>query len=281
MAASFSVTRTTGPTFPEDIERVIHQVLLMDAKEMRGTLSLVALRFHAWTKPIMFHTVVVRRHKNWMQRIRECFLGNAGLIQILILRLSFTEDQTRVQLSGEELSHIRWLLGASGRVKHLAVTWNIWAYLEPECGSLRLEGLFLIWDGALGIEHPSLASLKHPSALEDLTIFGPPDLIRERPFPGRGSTFRAFSNRMMYIPATGHCTSLAYLTYAANYPPSPSQLFLPRLKGTMQVIFGTEVRPTTRDERAPPNFSTAYVGSLSQMVVEWVAKMEGQQSILE
>jgi len=36
------------PAFPEDIERAINQALLDDARDMCGTMSLVACRFYAW-----------------------------------------------------------------------------------------------------------------------------------------------------------------------------------------------------------------------------------------
>jgi hypothetical protein len=36
------------PAFPEDIERAINDALLNDARDMCGTMSLVASRFYAW-----------------------------------------------------------------------------------------------------------------------------------------------------------------------------------------------------------------------------------------
>jgi hypothetical protein len=49
MAPSFGVLAPIQePTFPEDIERTIIDVLLNDARDMCGTMSLVASRFHAW-----------------------------------------------------------------------------------------------------------------------------------------------------------------------------------------------------------------------------------------
>ncbi|KAJ6564136.1 hypothetical protein B0H19DRAFT_1258627 [Mycena capillaripes] len=87
-------------------------------------MSLVASRFHAWTKPFTFHTVIVRRHDKWVQTTTDCVLPNASFIRMLVLDLPFTQDEVRLQSSAEELSIIRRLLEACGRVSHLAVTWN-------------------------------------------------------------------------------------------------------------------------------------------------------------
>ncbi|KAJ7248084.1 hypothetical protein C8J57DRAFT_1673450 [Mycena rebaudengoi] len=51
------------------------------------------------------------------------------------LDLPLTEGWRRCALSDAELSH-------------LAVSWNIWATFPRECGALRPECLYLIWDGA-------------------------------------------------------------------------------------------------------------------------------------
>jgi hypothetical protein len=48
MAPGFSVAAPIPKPFPEDIERTITGVLLNDARDMCGTMSLVASRFHAW-----------------------------------------------------------------------------------------------------------------------------------------------------------------------------------------------------------------------------------------
>ncbi|KAJ6601960.1 hypothetical protein DFH09DRAFT_1302141 [Mycena vulgaris] len=264
------------PAFPEDIERVINEVLLDDTGDMCGTMSLVASRFHAWTKPVTFQTVIVRRHNNWMQRINDCLLSNASFIRILVLNLPSNEGRRRGQLSGEELSLIRRLLEASGRVKHLAVTWNIWADLERECGALRLEGLYLMWDGAFNIRSPSLNHLQHPSVLEDLTIYAPPNLYNPMPFRSRGQSF---------LPPTTQCVNLAYVTYAARLIPSPGvEAF--DLKGAMLVLVGRTEPYDHQDKKIKevrgryPNFSTVCMRYSDQVLAEWVAKMEGRESLL-
>ncbi|KAJ7657318.1 kinase-like domain-containing protein [Mycena polygramma] len=166
------------PTFPEDIERTINEVVLNDTRRMCGTMKLVASRFETWTKPIMFHTAVVRRRDNWMQRVEECLLPNGSLIRILVLDLGlrgsegyYCQDPLHRKKSSEkELSLLRRLLEACGQVNHLAVTWNVWDQLQGECGALRLKSLYLIWDGTFGNDAPSLDHLQHPADLEDLTL---------------------------------------------------------------------------------------------------------------
>ncbi|KAJ6564117.1 hypothetical protein B0H19DRAFT_1258616 [Mycena capillaripes] len=179
---------TIHPSFPEDIERTITEVVYDDARNMAGTMSLVASRFHAWTKPLTFHTVIVRRHDNWMQTTSDCVLPNASFIRVLVLDLPFTQDEVRLQSSAEELSIIRRLLEACGRVSHLAVTWNIWAHLERECGVLELKSLCLVWDGEFSrrIDAPSFLHLRNRTALQDLTVSAPADLEHPTPFRSRG-----------------------------------------------------------------------------------------------
>ncbi|KAJ6479246.1 hypothetical protein C8R47DRAFT_1198281 [Mycena vitilis] len=78
-------------------------MLLLDARGMCHTMSLVASRFNVWTKPITFHTVIVRPHDNWVQRVRDHLLPNGNFIRILVLDLPFREGLwTRVQPSAEE-----------------------------------------------------------------------------------------------------------------------------------------------------------------------------------
>ncbi|KAJ7477446.1 hypothetical protein FB451DRAFT_1172998 [Mycena latifolia] len=273
MAANFGVAATAEAVFPEDIERAINEVLLNDTREMCGTMSLVASRFRTWAKPIAFRTVSVRRHNNWTQRIGDCLLSNASFIRILVLDLDlpFTEGRGRGQLPEEELSLIRRLLEASGRVRHLAVTWNIWAHLPRECGALRLSGLYLIWDRGFHIyaHGPSLHNLQYPAALEDLTVYAPADLRNPMPFRTIGRCF---------LPVTRQCVNLAYVTYAADRMPCPGVEDFD-LRGAMLVLVGmtepheqtaTEIK-TIRDRY--PNFSA--------VLVEWVAKMEGRESLLD
>ncbi|KAJ7656799.1 hypothetical protein DFH06DRAFT_1473420, partial [Mycena polygramma] len=83
----------SSPKFPEDLERTITEVLLNDAADMCGTMSLLASRFHAWAIPFAFHTVVIHQRDDWMQRISECFLPNANTIHVLVLHLPSREHR--------------------------------------------------------------------------------------------------------------------------------------------------------------------------------------------
>ncbi|KAJ7821759.1 hypothetical protein B0H14DRAFT_2830323 [Mycena olivaceomarginata] len=251
------------PAFPEDIERAINQVLLDDAPEMCATMSLVASRFYAWTKPITFRTVIVRRHSDWTKRINDILLPNASFIRCLAIP---------GQLSGAELSHVRQLLDSARQVLHLAVTWSLWAQLPRECGALSLESLYLIWDSESHILFPSLKLLQRPSALRDLTISAPADLHDL-------TSFRTWGE--LYLPDTAHCTRLAYVTYAADRYTSPTVGSLcediPSLQGAMG---GEEDEMITDDVAVYSRFSTAYLPRASQVLGEWVAKMEGRPSVL-
>ncbi|KAJ7108192.1 hypothetical protein C8R44DRAFT_744138 [Mycena epipterygia] len=169
---------TPQPGFPDTIERTITSVRLHDSRDLCGTISLMAARFHAWTKPIAFH--LGRRHENdngWTQRINDLLLPNAHFTRVVALNL-------RDPLSDAELSHIQRLLEASKHVKHLAMGWNLWVHFPLECGSLHLESIYLIWDGAYDVSLPSSKNLQHPAALRDLTGF-------------------------LYLPATAHSVNLA------------------------------------------------------------------------
>ncbi|KAJ7165962.1 hypothetical protein C8R46DRAFT_1192453 [Mycena filopes] len=288
---------TTGPMFPEDLEREICEILLDDVREMGGTISLVASRFNAWTKPIKFHTVVVRRHDNWMQRMNECLLPNSAFIRVLVLDLPFNrrvaldpmkwsdvrrfnKDRARCVFSDEELTSIRRLLSAAANVRHLAVTWNIWAYLEEECGTLRLQSLYLIWDRAFldietDVEAPELNKLQHPAALEDITMFAPASLDPQYSgwhWPG------------CYLPDMARCANLAYVTYAASFVIFPSRP--ERFKGYMSVaVSEREVDITEEEEdfrmQGHANFATLHMRTLSEVLREWLNKVEGRESMLE
>ncbi|KAJ7174461.1 hypothetical protein C8R46DRAFT_1031124 [Mycena filopes] len=253
---------TEGPTFPEDLEREICERLLDDARDMRGAMSLVAWRFNVWTKPIKFHTVVIRGHDNWTQRLDDCILPNAGLIRALVLNLPRSEKSARCSFSDEELSSLRRLLRALEGVRHLAVTWNIWAYLEPECGALRLQSLCLIWDDILIARPPQLAELQHPAALEDITM-----TITSR--------------------TRGTCTNLAYVAYAtASIGPWKGDRCL---KGYMAVavertpyaIQAGETFLTVRRKEGHPNHATLYARTWDEVLREWLNKVEGRESLLE
>ncbi|KAJ7165837.1 hypothetical protein C8R46DRAFT_290957 [Mycena filopes] len=279
-------TTTADPIFPEDLERKICEVLVEDTRDMCGPISLVASRFHAWMKDIKLWTVVVRESDDWAQRINDCILPNAGLIRVLVLDLSFhKDDDRRCVYSGEELSSIRRLLGTSRRLRHLAVTWNIWACLEQECAALRLQSLYLIWDGAgfdgtTRIEAPTLEKLQHPAALEYLTMFAPLSLA-----PG-WSPWREPDSQ---LPVMAHCTNLAYVTYAANLLQVLPWTGKQYLKGCMTVALrapkvdgmrGDDSRNSARKDRIP-NFSTLHMSGLGELLREWLKKVEGRKSLLD
>ncbi|KAJ7734490.1 hypothetical protein DFH07DRAFT_844815 [Mycena maculata] len=282
-AANVQVAATIEPTFPEDIERTINEMVLNDMRDMCGTMSLVASRFHAWTKPIMFHTVIVRRQKNWLQGISQSLLPNASLIRILVLDLPFTERRGR-RLSFKEASHIRRVLVASDQVRHLAVTWNIWAQFERKCGALQLESLYLIWDRVVDSEDPSLDRLQHPSALKDLTVYAPHRL-------GEGGRKSWWRPGALCLPSTAHCANLAYVTYASESKPilDIGDFYLRRARFVLvdtEEKFATAAAEYTtarirRDTAKNPNFSVTYLRFSSQVLVEWVAKMEGRPSVLQ
>ncbi|KAJ7174541.1 hypothetical protein C8R46DRAFT_1252184 [Mycena filopes] len=269
------------PVFPQDIERTINEVLLKETRGMCGVMSLVASRFYAWTIPITFHTVIVHPHKNWMQRINEYLLPNANLIHVLVLALPNTVGhRERAQFSDKEVAAIAQLLQAAERVKHLAVTWNIWAHLEHACGTIPVESLYLMWDGVLYVDPPNLGNLQHPSALKDLTFHAPHNLGL------RGcSSFGMWKTRN-YCPQTRHCPNLAYVAYAtASATPIGVRGF--GLTGFMFVRVGSRVltaeeesKRIKEEKERDPIFSTAYVGSTRELLEEWVAKVEGQPSIL-
>ncbi|KAJ7429802.1 hypothetical protein B0H11DRAFT_2400680 [Mycena galericulata] len=256
-------------------------------------MSLVASRFHTWwvsltacrrsqyntvcnrTKPVMFHTAIVRRHNNWMRRISDCLLTNASFIHVLVLDLPLTQGGVRGQLAEEELSSIRQLLKATGRVRHLAVTWNVWAYLQRECGALRLESIYLIWDRACNVLEPSLHHLQHPAVLKDLAIYAPCSL----PYPDW------WRRAQLFLPATTQCVNLAYVTYATDSIPWPG-VQDSKLKWAMLVLLG---RTEPHEDQAQsiktirekyPNFSAVCMQYFRQVLEEWVAKMEGRESLL-
>ncbi|KAJ7126655.1 hypothetical protein C8R46DRAFT_1237333 [Mycena filopes] len=269
------------PVFPTDLERVILEVLLKDTREMCGTMSLVASRFHTWARPFIFGTVILRRRNDWMERIREWILPNASLIHILVLNLPFNHGPRRREFPEEELLSVQRLLEAAKGVKHLAVTWNIWAYLERDCGGLELESLFLVWDGAVAqdMRAPTLEQLQHPEALEDLVVSAPGDLESDGKFRRRGN---------LYFPATRATTNLAYATYVARRNTIPVVM---ARKAAMAVRVGLveahreedeeDGSPIRRHKDRHRNFSTAYVGTWGEVLTAWVAKMEGRESFLK
>ncbi|KAJ7268437.1 hypothetical protein C8J57DRAFT_1717189 [Mycena rebaudengoi] len=264
---------TLQPTFPEDLERVITEVLLSDARDMCSTMSLLASRFYSWTTPFRFHTVVVHRRKNWMRRIRDCVLPRARFIRILVLNLPFREGRRRGQCPDEALALIRCLLDASRSISHLAVTWNIWSDLQIECGALRLESLYLIWDGAFYTSSPSLHCLQHPATLADLTVGAPSDL--DKPMLPVWHPKR-------YLPALAPCVNLAYLTYVSDRTPFPSVAYEP-FRGTMLVLVCTspyDEQRIKRDTQRYPQYLAICVRHWNEVLIGWVAKVEGRESLL-
>ncbi|KAJ6574177.1 hypothetical protein B0H19DRAFT_1253916 [Mycena capillaripes] len=242
-------------------------------------MRLVAPRFGTWTRPVMFHTAVVRRHDNWMQRVGECLLPNGSLIQILVLDLPLRDGRSREKSSEEELSLLRRLLEACGGVNHLAITWNIWDQLQSECGALPSKSLYLIWDGAFGNDAPSLDHLQHPAVLEDLTVSAPGDL--------RNPSWNQWSD--LSLPPRAQtmtqCVNLAYVTYASDRIPGISVTSF-EVKWTILVLtersepYGDEVRFLQEDRHKYPNHSIICMQEWDQVLEEWVAKMEGRASLL-
>ncbi|KAJ7197099.1 hypothetical protein C8J57DRAFT_1546257 [Mycena rebaudengoi] len=108
------------------------------------------------------------------------------------LDLPLTEGWRRCALSDAELSH-------------LAVSWNIWATFPRECGALRPECLYLIWDGTDHTRaHAPPATLAHFMVL---AVYAPADLGDPAPCATRG---------VLYQRTT--CASRAYV---ADHMPSP------------------------------------------------------------
>ncbi|KAJ7174524.1 hypothetical protein C8R46DRAFT_1214724 [Mycena filopes] len=272
------------PVFPEDIERTVNEVLLKETRGMCGAMSLVAFRFYTWTQPIAFHTVVIRPRKNWVQRVNDWLLPNAHLIQVLVVALpNIVGAGAQGRCSGEEVAAIGRLLHAAKRVKHLAVTWSIWAHLGHECGAIPVESLYLMWDGAIydRVSPPHLDHLQHPFALKDLTVHAPRDL--------RGfSWFHEVPIAENYFPQTTHCPNLTSVAYAAQHLPGMVNVGRDHTQGSMFIYVPAPRVLTTEEEdkrikqekERYPNFSTAYVGSLEELLEGWVAKVEGRPSIL-
>ncbi|KAJ6571239.1 hypothetical protein B0H19DRAFT_658519 [Mycena capillaripes] len=264
------------PTFPEDVERIITEALLENATNMSGTMALVAPRFRVWCKPTIFSTVVVRRRDNWMERIGGLFLPNASFIRVLAIDL----PGTRNLLSPEELSRIRRFLHAAKRVLHLAVVWHIWEQFGADWGVLQLRSLYLIWDGAFGISSPSLANLQHPAKLTDITIYAPVEL--EAPSTGPFADF--------CLPGTilEDCINLACLTYASNRPPFDFGNLSEDIARVMWVLVDSSERflslaseeMVSMDQQVHPNFFTAHMRFSHEVLGHWLAKMEGNQSLL-
>lgn len=124
---------------------------------------------------------------------------------------------------------------------------------------------------------PSLDPLQHPTMLRDLTVYAPAALYFLTPF-------RSFAE--LLLPATEQCASLAYVTYATDRPPSPGVAGV-AVKRTMLVLVGKtelnrfEADMVQRTRQLYPNFSSRCLSDWNQLLREWVARMEGRESILD
>ncbi|KAJ7663323.1 hypothetical protein DFH06DRAFT_1324795 [Mycena polygramma] len=257
------MTETTDPRLPQDIERVITEVVLNDHSDMAGTMSLVAARFRTWAKSEALRTVVIRQREHWIQRISDLFLPNAHLIQILVIDLPST-------LFEEELLHIQRLLQGAEKVKHLAVGWHIWEHFV-ECGFLQLESLCLMWDETRQMVAPSLGHLQHPSALRDLTIYAPP---RPTCIDARNPSWARF-----HLPVTlsEDFPDLGSLTYAARNEVPDSWGCEWDTEGkivvhTWKMRLGTTCKAFKLAGEA--EFSTVYFHCSSEVLREWLRRRE-------
>ncbi|KAH8822386.1 hypothetical protein DL96DRAFT_1714709 [Flagelloscypha sp. PMI_526] len=274
MASSFNTI------FPNDLEREINAILLHDAPSMSGTMSLVARRFHTWTKPIQFHTMVIQRRGAWTNRVQE-LVRFAPFIRVL----AFNFFKAQGKLNEEEVKAIRLLiLACTETVKHLASTWTVWFHCQNEIGRIHLESLFLYWDWGCGPKFPSLDNLQHPEVLKDLIMFSPGFVENPRAFRSLG---------IRYLPNIKKCTNLRYVTYAADRKTLPTVSRLcgdhPHLRGVMFLLVNIREELWGEDKQSDfyknekltyANFSTAYLPTSMMILGEWTAKIEGKQSIL-
>jgi hypothetical protein len=181
------------------------------------------------------------------------------------------------------VSLVQQFLESARQVRHLAVTWNIWAKLQYECGALQLESLYLIWDGAFNIfprfdiREPTLDHLQHPAILENLTVSGPTNLDDPTPW--------AYWGGMPYLPATRRCVKLTSVIYVTTLLPL-GWIRTCDVKNPMVVLVEAtepdkgEQELIKEDKKRNPNYSVVCVQDWNQVLVEWVAKMEGRESIL-
>ncbi|KAJ7663326.1 hypothetical protein DFH06DRAFT_1128651 [Mycena polygramma] len=265
------MTDPTDPRLPQDIERVITEVLVNDHLDMAGTMSLVAARFRTWhsaarAKSETLRTVVIRHREHWTQRISDLFLPNAHLIQILVIDLPST-------LSEEELLHIQRLLQGAEKVKHLAVGWHIWEHFV-ECGFLQLESLCLIWDEARQMDSPHLGHLQHPSLLRNVTIYAPPRPIS---VDARNSAWAQFN-----LPATilDDFPNLASLTYAArNEVPDSWGCEWDTEGKTVVHTWTMGVRTASKGFKlaGEAEFSTVYFDCSNEVLRDWLRRREGRR----
>ncbi|KAJ7642394.1 hypothetical protein DFH06DRAFT_1301661 [Mycena polygramma] len=270
------------PRFPQDIEQIITEMLLDEERDMAGTMSRVAARFYHWSKTKALHTVVVHYRPDWTKRISELFIPNAAFIRILAIDLPLT----RGRLTNEELSLIQRLLQASDGVIHLAVSWHIWEHFGSECGSMHLQSLYLIWDVVYNIPPPSSEHLKHRSTLREITIYAPPQLD--------GSEW-PWAETYMLATIIEECPNITHVAYATSRH-VPDIGFYSRgdsgFDGGPHVMWVLVDSPTKfldypaekeifEDEALYPNSSTSYLRFSSEILGEWLAKMEGKTSVLD
>ncbi|KAJ7178283.1 hypothetical protein C8R46DRAFT_1188296 [Mycena filopes] len=266
-----------GPIFPDDIERAINQDVLDGNPDMWATMSAVASRFHTWTKPTTFSTVIISKRSDLTERIESYLLPNARFIRVLVIDTFFAdfgELEARTQVLPAELKSMSDLLDASIRVRHLCVTWNIWTELRPKFGALRLESLYLRWDGALGreIDVPSLGDLQYPDMLKDLTVLAPVDL--ENPMP-----FRPWG-QLLLPTRSQEGISLDYVTFASVREPRPGVENLGRKGSTLVLIRKTESSKKIFEYEVGKKFSIVYLRSAGELLKQWVERMEGRRTVL-
>ncbi|KAH8824629.1 hypothetical protein DL96DRAFT_1818313 [Flagelloscypha sp. PMI_526] len=265
---------------PEDIEEEINAILLHNVPSMSGTMSLVASRFHTWSKPVQFHTIVIRRQKGWTSRVQE-LVHFAPFIRVL----AFNLFNVHGDLNEEDIDAVRLLISAcTETVKHLALTWMIWSGCQSEINRLHLKSLYIFWDWASGPQIPSLVNLQYPEELKDLTMFSPAYVDNFTAFHYEGA---------LYLPDIKRCTNLEYVTYAADRYTSPTVGSLcedyPNLKGVMFLLVNIPKEHLNEDKEldlwedekyAYANFSSAYLPRSAGILSEWVAKIEGRESVL-
>ncbi|KAJ7635455.1 hypothetical protein DFH06DRAFT_1336485 [Mycena polygramma] len=271
------MSQPTDPRLPQDIERVITEALLHEDSDMAGTMSRVAPRFRTWAKSETLRTVVVREVENWTQRISELFLPNAHLIQTLAIDMPST-------LYEEELLHIQRLLQAAERVRHLAVGWPIWQHFAFACGSLQLESLCLIWDGACQMPSPYLSHLQHPASLRNLAIYAPP---RPTLVDARYCSWAQIS-----LPASlmEDFPNLASLAYAARTQlpdiwgckgDTESKIVMhtwTQSGSNLTNVYDTAVETAAIHGDNYREFSTAYLRCSREVLIDWLGKLERRDS---
>ncbi|KAJ7652347.1 hypothetical protein DFH06DRAFT_1299589 [Mycena polygramma] len=293
------MSHSPEPWFPEVIEQIITEMLLDKEKDMAGTMSRVALRFYIWwvkyylrcsalivelfrSKPKSLHTVVVHHRQDWTKRVSEFFIPNAGFIQILGLDL----PSTRGRLTNDELLLIQRLLQASEGVTHLAVSWHIWEHFASECGSMHLQSLYLIWDGAYNIPPPSSEHLEHRSTLRDITIYAPPQLDGSEWPWAETYTLATIIEECPNITHVAYATSrhvpdVGFYSLGESDSDGGPQVMWALVDSSAKFLDYPAEKEIFEDEALYPNFSTSYLRFSSEVLREWLAKMEGKPGVLD